>query len=117
MSQRKRLGKPPSERRHPPSGVHVFRCPGGMIAVRITEHPDHVTVVIAGKPTGPLPASIDRQFDRWLMPLMLPFENDARPLWIEHEDGSRRAFVHKVDDRVLVATATALFEQKVEAAS
>jgi hypothetical protein len=92
-----------------PGGTHVFRCPGGVTTVKITEYPDHVEVMISGKHSGSVSLRVDREFERWMMPLLLPYEDDPRPVWIEHQDGGRRAFVHKLsDDRVVVATATAI---------
>jgi hypothetical protein len=101
MSKRKRPGK-----KHPtPNGTYVFRCQGGVLTVKITEHEDHVSVLIGGKHNGPLPPRVDKQFDRWMMPLLEPYEDDERPLWIDHEDGNRRALVQKTKDKLLVVQA------------
>ena len=83
MSVRK--PRKPKGRNHP-GDTHVFRCGGGVLSVRITEHPGHVLLTISGQHDGPMSKQDDRAFDRWMMPLFEPYEDDPRPVWIDHAD-------------------------------
>lgn len=109
MSKRKRKprDRPRRPAASPPSGIHVFRCRNGMLTCRIVECPEHVHVLIGGIHRGAMTRREDHAYEKWMMPIVLPYEDDPRPLYIDHEDGTRRAFVHKLSDgRVLAAMAT-----------
>ena len=102
MARKPRKPVPPTD------GVHVYRGREGVCTVRIVECPTHVHVVVGGRrDPGRVTRREDRAFDRWMLPLLEPYEDDGRPIWIDHADGGERAFIHKLrDGRVLVGTAT-----------